>query len=150
MAYIVSCKDAHLGIVEFFSGDGHTTSAGVKRSFRGGINCGVTVGFDLMVQPNVELFWDYLRRSKPGCVVMAPPCTAFGQRPKRNRLDAAARVTWLKNRVHGMRLAKLSAHVARSQITNKRLFVIENPHGSGRWKLPFSLRSFLSLLASSP
>ena len=79
VAYIASCKDAHLGIVELFGGDGHTTTAGVNMSLRGDINFDVTDGSDLMNRSDVNLLWDYLGKNKPRCVVMAPPCTVVCQ-----------------------------------------------------------------------
>ena len=68
---------------------------------------------------------------------MAPPCAAFFQWPQCNRLNPAARRTWLRTRVTGMRLAKLSADVARFQREHGHFFVVENPYGSEMWKLPF-------------
>ena len=43
-AYIAICKDAYLGIMELFRGDGHTTKSSVKLNLRGGINFDVIAG----------------------------------------------------------------------------------------------------------
>ena len=110
---------------------------GLKLSLRGGINFDIITGFDLMNKAGVTFLWEYLHKKKPRCVVMAPPCTALCQWSQRSRLNAASRPAWLRNRIAGMRLSRLCADIARSQMEYGRFFVVENPYGSEMWQLPF-------------
>ena len=133
-------------ICEIFGGAGGVLRMGVRRKLQGSKNFDLTCGIDLTQQHEVDALFRYLKESRVFCVIMGPPCTAFGpwrhvnaSRYRSHESRARARQTL---RV-GTELANLSAKIAMFQLSNGRHFIAENPHTSALWKLP-SWRKVLS------
>ena len=72
-------------------------------------------------------------------VTMGPPCTAFANWSRLNRVINA--LSWRKAHADGKRLADFAVEVAFLQLDGHRHFLIENPRGSDIFKL----RSFQRL-----
>ena len=64
-------------ILEVMGGEARTTQVLVKRSYRAGFNFDCVVGFDLMRRDDETALYDYIRRTHPFIVVMAPQCTGL-------------------------------------------------------------------------
>ena len=112
----------------------------VRRKLSGHRNYDLTCGIDLTDEREVRALFQYLSSSKVFCVIMGPPCTAFGPWISVNMAKArtnpfmAAKLR--KTRRIGTQLANLAADIAIFQLKHGRHFVAENPHSSQLWKLP--------------
>ena len=65
-------------VCEIFGGAGGVLHMAVRRKLEGSMNFDITCGIDLTNAKEVIALFDYLKNSKVFCVIMDPPCTAFG------------------------------------------------------------------------
>ena len=126
-------KQGYVDILEICGGAGGTIKACVRRGLRSGPNQDIVCGIDLTNQACVDQLWKYISICKPKVIIMAPPCTAFSQMANMNKHKPG----WRISLVIGEKIAKLCCEIAHHQLDSDLDFLIENPTGSGLWRLPY-------------
>ena len=121
-------------VVEVFGGNGGVLKMAVGRGLTPGRNFDLVSGVDLSHPKEVALLIEYIAFAEPFCVVLAPPCTAFGSWSNYNQYHAFE--AWSESLRVGLPLANLAARIATIQMAAGRHFITENPWSSALWKLP--------------
>ncbi len=123
-----------LEILEIFGGEAGTSKVALRRRLRTGKNVDVVTGTDLTVPDNVRQLEAYISRHKPLIVIGGPPCSSFASWSRYNRVHHPE--TFQKTRGIGIKLARVFASIARTQILEGRFFLLEHPAGSELFQLP--------------
>ena len=88
-AYVaLNTTGTSIDVMELFGGEGGVTRIAVRRNLKSGGNLDIVSGYDLSSTAEQNLLFAYIRKFKPLCIVMAPPCTAFGSWSNYNRVHA--------------------------------------------------------------
>ena len=72
--------------MELFGGESGAARVAIRRRPRTGFNVDVVAGFDLLQESTQKYVEDYIRKHKPFVIVMGPPCTAFANWSRMNRV----------------------------------------------------------------
>ena len=110
----------------------------LRRGLKCGRNHDLTCSVDLSVPSERTKFLQWLRQEKPFCVVMGPPCTAFGPWSYLNEWRAP--LSWARAVAVGLPLAELACQAAEFQSQHGLHWLIENPWSSRMWQLPCFIR----------
>ena len=132
--FVATLRTARLALVELFGGHGGVTRVALRRGLKCGRNHDLTCSVDLSVPSERTKFLQWLRQEKPFCVVMGPPCTAFGPWSYLNEWRAP--LSWARAVAVGLPLAELACQAAEIQSQNGLHWLIENPWSSRMWQLP--------------
>ena len=124
----------YMDFMEIMGGKEGCTTIGIRRHMKTGQNMDLVTGFDLTSAKDTALLFKYIKQHEPNCIIMAPPCKAFGPWSNYNRIRNA--VAWRRAYKLGRPLAALCAKVARLQLASGRHFICENPWSSALWRLP--------------
>ena len=121
--------------VEIFGGKGGVTNVCIRRRYalNPGRNHDIVAGIDLSIQSEIDLLIKYIHEAKPLCLILGPPCTAFGSWSSYNAQHAHD--AWAESMRLGLPLAQLAARLAQIQIDAKRFFICENPWTSKLWDI---------------
>ena len=125
-------------IVKVFGGAGGTTRVAFCKGLSTGGNFDLTTSVNLLQASERHALLAFIHEVKPLCVVMGPPCTAFGSWSRYNRL--VANEAWLSSLKIGLPLARVAADIANIQHDAGRFFICENPQSSQLWLLPEFVR----------
>ena len=121
-------------VCELFGGEAHTSTLCARLyDLKSGRNFELQCGVDLLTEKGRHEMWDYIRKTKPTVIVMAPPCRGFSPWSFLNEVihpDAVAEA-----RSQGVPLANLCAAVAQHQLDNNRHFVLEQPRQSSLFQV---------------
>lgn len=130
----LKARRGKVDVVEVFGGLGGVVKLGVSRGLVPGRNFDLVCGIDLSNPAEVSLLIEYIEWAEPFCVILAPPCTAFGSWANYNKYHAFE--AWSHSLSIGLPLANLAARIATLQMAAGRHFIAENPWPSALWKLP--------------
>ena len=90
----------------------------------------LVLGDDLLKRDHRERVMEELKRDKPFCVVVSPPCTMFSRR--RRTHDAEYDKHELRK---AMTLLGFAVQVCKLQMEGSRFFVLEQPQGASSWNV---------------
>ena len=128
-------KAGQVDIMEIFGGQGLTTQILVRRyDVEAGHNFDLLTGFDLESKRDVDYLFRYIQEMKPAIVVMAPPCTGLKGFSALNK--AINYESWKRSHDRSIRMANLSAAIAKAQSQGGRHFLVEQPEGSMLFQQP--------------
>ena len=117
-----------------FGGKGGTTRVAFTKGLKVGENFDLVTAVDLTQPSQASKLLAYVQAHRPGVIVMAPPCTAFG--PWAHINQWRHRAAWLNALAIGKPLAELTCALAQLQLRCGNHFIIENPMTSRIWQLP--------------
>ena len=86
----------------------------IKKGLSTGKNFDLLSGADLTKEEDAKLLFSYIRRHRPLVIIMGPPCTAFANWSRFNRV--AHPVAYGEIRSIGLKLANLTASIAAEQL----------------------------------
>ena len=90
----------------------------------------LVLGDDLLKREHRERVLQEIKRDKPFCVVVSPPCTMFSQR--RRTHDREHDIHELKKAVA---LLGFAVQVCKLQMEGSRYFILEQPQGASSWNV---------------
>ena len=93
-------RSGRVEVMEVFGGLGGVSKIAIRRKLVTGENFDVVTGTDLSVPANQRSLEEYVRKHKPLVIVGGPPCTAFGNWSRLNRVNAPE--TYAKSRRSGL------------------------------------------------
>ena len=108
----------------------------VRRKLKGHKNFDLTCGIDLTDKAEEEALFKHLSSQRVFCVVLGPPCTAFGPWVHVNKSQYGLTKNMRRTLNTGTILANLAARVCEFQLSKGRHFIVENPKTSQMWSLP--------------
>ncbi len=123
-----------IDIMEVFGGEGGVTKIAIRRRLRTGRNFDIVCNMDLCNPQHATQLHDYVTFHKPLVIVGGPPCSAFSNWSRYNRVHSPE--TYAKTRAMGVTLARVFARIAELQMRAGRYFLCENPAGSELFQLP--------------
>ena len=121
-------------VVEICGGEGGVIKVAVSRKLAVGHNFDIRCGIDLTKEEERHKLMKYIDIHKPLCIVMSPPCTAFANWSRFNKVHNSA--TWQRSRNIGEVIAEFCAEVIVKQLSGGRHFFLEQPKGSDMFMLP--------------
>ena len=131
-----SMKSSKVHLVELFGGKARTSYLLIRgHHLEAGCNFDIMAGIDLSKPSEVASMFEYIRKVKPTVVLMGPPCKAFCNISRLNRVIHPQ--AWRESRDEGEHFAYMCYNVAVLQLQAGRHFVIEQPQGSELYKLSF-------------
>ena len=110
---------------------------------RGGFSHDLTTGYDLLTTLGRSQSWHELQSSKPGVLIVSPPCTWYSAIQNLNMHRYSADVREARSRDAGQLLG-YALRCCKEQLLCGRGFVFEHPWKASSWKLP-AVTEFLCL-----
>ena len=104
-AFLVRHAHRKLDVMEICGGAGGVSKVSLRHHLKVGHNFDLNHGIDLTNPDDVRGLWNYVRFTRPRFIVMGPPCTAFGNLSRVNRVHHPT--TWAQSLVIGKQIAKL-------------------------------------------
>ena len=134
-------------VMEIFGGEGGVTRVAVRRRLKTGKLVDVITGDNLTNRDTVQKMLELIHTIKPLVIVGGPPCTAFGNWSRMNRITNPD--SYANSRSVGLQLAAVMIKVIEAQMRNERFFILENPAGSELFKLPDYVKLYKTGLVCS-
>ena len=118
-------------IAEVFSPPRITVRA-TKHQLQCGKAFDLTCGTDLGTVEGRAQVWTYLKQSRPGLVVLSPPCTYFSTLMNLNKAKMGEKYD--AGLAHARSLLEFSAQVCKFQHSHARYFLLEHPARAKSWQ----------------